>query len=121
MRKSWFVLSILVLGCSETESIGAVCTLLPCEQGLKVVVPANVTVPYTLTAQVPGQQSVISLTCNNIGCSDTAFLARYVPVQVQVRFEWNGTAVSRLFSPVYVEVSPNGPGCLTCSQAIITF
>lgn len=105
--------------CSH-DSQAIVCTNKPCDAGLDIRLPANATVPYTITLQVAGSPPW-SATCSASGCSTAFFAAGFTPAVVTVNIQWQGGSQSKAFTPTYQAAYPNGPDCDSCLKATIAF
>jgi hypothetical protein len=114
-------LALTTLSCDEIFDNKA-CTLIGCVDGLSVAIPSNAQLPYTVTLQAPGVASV-SVQCTSAnGCGTNVFFENQTPATVTVTITWQGTTLTKQFTPVYKESQPNGEDCPpVCRQATVSF
>ena len=109
------LLSLVLLLASCDQSTG-VCTLIGCNSGLTINVPAAAPIPYIISLQAPGAPE-LTLECTTSLCAHSVFVPDYTPAHVTVTVQWQGGgSATKDVSPAYTISQPNGPNCSpTCT------
>ncbi len=98
------------------------CTLIGCEDGLRVHLVGAVPVPTPLTVTVTapgGAPQTVQCTATGY-CAEYVFFHGFMPESVTVEVHAGGVYVTGTYRPVYHNYQPNGPHCdPTCRQATV--
>src|SRR5688572_17814017 len=96
-----------------------VCTLIGCNDGLRVEVTSTLAQPATVTVRA-GNQIIGTFRCEP-GQPCATFIENQTPESVSVTVEVSGGTVNRTYTPEYRLARPNGENCTpTCRQATVT-
>jgi hypothetical protein len=125
--------SLLLLGACAGNSLpeGPYCTLLGCEAGLNITLPAEVSQAYQLKLTATGKDEMMA-TCPAEGSSTlrcwpaepgqaaSVFVPQYTPEEVTIEITTDDQVLTQTVKPSYKDLKPNGPDCSpTCTQATI--
>lgn len=111
-------------GCSVFDPGDDVCTLVGCQNGLRVEFSARPAGPFRVEVSTPGATPggpTFVLDCPDpTRCGAGAYFPDFTPTHVTVRVTTPAGVVTRDFTPTYRTHTPNGEDCEpTCREATV--
>lgn len=128
-RASLYALAVVIAGiaagssaCDDAPS-GTVCTLIGCEDGLRVEIEGGLALPYTVSASVPGASHPWVVECTVAApCDGSVWFPEFTPDFVRITVETESETRTRDVQVDYESFRPNGPECPPeCLQGTVTF
>ena len=117
---SFLLVGFLSAGCGESGIFGGkTCTLVGCFDGVFINISDERPDSLSITVYLNGETEVYSSSqCTNPDHHCAIGINEKTPETVTIEVKWENGEFSEVFTPMYEEVKPNGPGCPpTCTQA----
>lgn len=103
------LLAVLAASCANSPDPQVACTLIGCNDGLRVTVGGAVPAQFTVRV-LAGDSTLRTVECRT-GTPCDVFIENTTPEQVTVEIASTTGVVTRTATPEYTIARPNGPNC----------